>query len=145
MLHISHVLCSSISVFIFVASTAQSLPQNPTPGQVAGYQVQQQKKWVTDQFPKNSVQYKMSYPNNSSSIEYFITKKDKAPAFTFPAQRTPGGNAMPNAYQPSNTLRQNNKYTVVQKQGLQKDAPSPKTSVLLKDYGKKNNNYFPKQ
>jgi len=146
MLHISHVLCSSISVFIFVASTAQSLPPNPTPGQLAGYQVQQQKKWVTDQFPKNSVQYKMSYPNNTSSIDYFISKKDKPPVFTFPAQNTAVGNTMPNPYQqPSNTLAQSSKYTVLQNQELQKDSPSPKTSVLLKDYGKRNKNYFPKQ
>jgi hypothetical protein len=49
---------------------------------------------------------------------------------------------MPNAYQPSNTWGKTTSI-LSYKSKAAKGSPSPKTSVLLKDYGKRNNSYFP--
>ena len=80
-------LCSGFCL-MNITALSQALPKHPTSQQVMGYQVLQQKKWIEDQQPTNSVLYKFNKEvvgPGSESYQFTFGKKEN----TIPLFQTP--------------------------------------------------------
>lgn len=83
---INLLLCSGICLYTSTGLFAQHLPKNPTPSQVIGYQITEQKKWNIRQLPRNSVLYKYYSANSTVEPYNFTFKKEKLPGIALPVQ-----------------------------------------------------------
>ena len=139
---ISKVFVSSIFICNAVASTAQSLPKNPTPHQVLGYRLQEQKRWINNQLPSNSVLYKMS-DHDYRLAGNKNTKQNRNVNLKYlplPVYNTSFGEAASKGKQHNDAMATSFNYPNLQSQGYQNKPTQTNTSELLKGYGSKKKN-----
>lgn len=116
------------------AVIAQSLPRNPTPGQLPGYRIQKQKEWINQQLPRNSVLYKFSSPNNSAEPYSFSSKKTKPPVIKIPGQNVSSGFPQLNYSLPTQLPGKKLEFILTQKEYSWEDSTNSKVAELLKGY-----------
>lgn len=138
---IHFLFCSGVCLLNAAAIIAQSLPKNPTPQQVIGYQVQQQKLWNAQQLPKNSGLYKSDHRHAAWQGLQFSFKKEKQPAFSFPGllpvQQPPLIHSAMQQTLPvlrASLLQQKQLYNQWRKQSWWKDPSKAEGGLWLRDF-----------
>lgn len=138
---------SCIFIMIAAAASAQQMPKKPTPQQFAGYYLQQQKKWQTQQLPANSVTYKFSTGSVVNPLyDFNLSKQKPVAAVVLPTTNKLLMNTYQTAPSPSLHLYlmyDRQQMIRVQKQGWWKDpAQAPGTELFRSMFMTNRNNWL---